>query len=150
MKCSRCEKEAHKGKVEGGQFVCTACLRKEKIEQGKLITFYALLVGYRRAEPRMVKAVYKDGKTYYTRVEADVGYPFDARVHKTSYGRRDPGWRTEQEAVDAKLRNVRDDYLSKVKSAEEAKQKLEELELWCIQQGFKITQPAKSKEEDLV
>lgn len=138
MKCSRCEAEATKGKVESGEFVCDSCLKKDKIEAGQLITFYAMSSGFRSPEMKVVKATYKNGKTYFTRVDFEPGWPYDARVHKRAWGRREPGYRTAQEAVDERIKSLRYEMESKRKEAEKAEEKLVRAEAWVLENGYDL------------
>jgi len=149
--CGKCGNEAADGKLVKGVITCAACIKAEKLAQGKLITFYALSRGnYSRAsEIRLLKAIYKETKNFYMRQECDSGWPFDHQVSKTGGWRRTPGWVTAQEAVQARLQSLRGSAESKKKESEKADQYRDVFEAWAKEQGYDTT-VIKHPMEDLV
>jgi hypothetical protein len=149
--CGKCGNEAADGKLVKGIIVCAACIKAEKLEQGKLITFYALARrNYSRPdEIKLLKAIYKETKNFYMRQECDPGWPFDHQVSKKSAWRRTPGWATPQEAVAQRLHSLRGAAESKRKEAEKADQYRDVFEAWAKENGYDITS-TENPEEELV
>lgn len=149
--CGKCGNEAADGKLVKGVITCAACIKAEKLAQGKLVTFYAFARGnYSRAnEIRLVKATYKMTKNYYMRQECDSGWPFDHQVSKTAGWRRTPGWPTAQDAVNARLHSLRGSAESKRKELVQAEKYRDVFEAWAKENDYD-TAVIENPEERLV
>jgi hypothetical protein len=124
-----------------GVFTCDACIRAKRAEKDKLVTLYSFgRHSYARPdEIKLLSAVYKETKAFYMRQSCDSGWPFDHQVSKTSGWWRTPGWRTPQEAVQARLHSLRGSAESKKKESEKADLYRDVFEAWAKEQGYDTT-----------
>ena len=138
MICDTCKKDKAKGEVAGGKFQCADCKAQEGAKLGALIKFYAISSPSSRKTPvTIVSAIYKEGKMYFTRQQADNGWPHDAKVHKQYWGRvSEPGYRTAQEAVDELIQARSGNVEYKRKELERATDELDKVLADAEAQGF--------------
>lgn len=84
MICTICNLEKQYGDVESGKFICKKCKKEQKTKKEEGVVRYAATYRtYRGGELKIVSARYKETKSYWIKLESDIGWPYEDRIHKT-------------------------------------------------------------------
>ena len=136
MECSKCGKNASKGRVTGGQFVCSQCSKAETQAKAEGQVRYAL-VGKQPHTMKIVAAKYSETAKRYNKIEADPDWPdYEAYVLKRYSWLGMPGNETPQAAVTKALARAKSTFTRNEKIFKEGEAYLHQLTEWAKQQGF--------------